>query len=167
MMRDAGRKGSNRCPSADAYNPAMRAPNFLCPGDRVVWQLGRQLQRPWLLVREREAATLNNYCKPISPAGLCSASWFRIYAWHTMPCVLFTIMRFVFFVLEAVFRHDVFYTGVRVAVQAWVALGPEPKTNAGAAMSMCFCCRAFFFGFIFPRETMRDLYALRRTVSTY
>src|SRR6266513_2024934 len=120
LMRDAGRKGMPIDVRPQMlYNPAMRAPNCFVPGViGVVLQIGTTVAAAMALVRERERGTLERLLvSPLSPAGLMLGKLVPyLCIGMTMAVVLFTIMRFVFFVPieRQCIRHDVFYAGVRV-----------------------------------------------------
>jgi ABC-2 type transport system permease protein len=102
LMRDTGRKGMPIDVRPQMlYNPAMRAPNFFVPGViGVVLQIGTTVAAAMALVRERERGTLEQLLvSPLSPAGLMLGKLVPyLCIGMTMAIVLFSIMRFVFFV---------------------------------------------------------------------
>ena len=144
------------------YNPAMRSPNFFVPGViGVVLQIATTFATAMALVRERERGTLEQLLvSPLSPAGLMLGKLVPyLCIGMTMAVVLFTIMRFVFFVpIEGSVFAMMFST--LVYVFALLSLGLLVGTRAenqmqALQMSMVFLLPSVFFsGFIFPRETM-------------
>ena len=174
MMRDAGRKGMPiDVRQQMLYNPAMRAPNFFVPGViGVVLQIGTTVAAAMALVRERERGTLEQLLvSPLSPAGLMLRKLVPyLCIGMTMAVVLFTIMRFVFFVpIEGSVFAMMFSTGVRVcAAKPGVARRDQSrKPNAGPAnVDGVSVAERFLFGVHFPaRNYAVDLLCARRTVS--
>ncbi len=144
------------------YNPAMRAPNFFVPGViGVVLQIGTTVAAAMALVRERERGTLEQLLvSPLSPAGLMLGKLVPyLCIGMAMALVLFTIMRFVFFVPIVGNVFSMMFCTL-VYVFALLSLGLLVGTRAenqmqALQMSMVFLLPSVFFsGFIFPRETM-------------
>jgi ABC-2 type transport system permease protein len=144
------------------YNPAMRAPNFYVPGViGIVLQIGTTVATAMALVRERERGTLEQLLvSPLSRAGLMLGKLVPyLCIGMAMAIVLFSIMRFIFFVpIEGNIIGMLFSTVVYVF--ALLSLGLLVGTKAenqmqALQMSMVFLLPSVFFsGFIFPRETM-------------
>ena len=163
LMRDTGRKGMPIDVRPQMlYNPAMRAPNFFVPGViGVVLQIGTTVAAAMALVRERERGTLEQLLvSPLSPAGLMLGKLVPyLCIGMTMAVVLFTIMRFVFFVpIEGSVFAMMFSTLVYVfaLLSLGLLVGSRAENQMQALqMSMVFLLPSVFFsGFIFPRETM-------------
>ena len=144
------------------YNPAMRAPNFFVPGViGVVLQIGTTVAAAMALVRERERGTLEQLLvSPLSPAGLMLGKLVPyLCIGMTMAVVLFSIMRFVFFVpIEGSVFAMMFST--LVYVFALLSLGLLVGTRAenqmqALQMSMVFLLpRLFFASITLQQETM-------------
>src|SRR5881296_2328641 len=152
LMRDTGRKGMPIDVRPQMlYNPAMRAPNFFVPGViGVVLQIGTTVAAAMALVRERERGTLEQLLvSPLSRAGLMLGKLVPyLCIGMAMALVLFTIMRFVFFVpIEG---------NVFALLSLGLLVGTKAENQMQALqMSMVFLLPSVFFsGFIFPRETM-------------
>src|SRR5437879_8156819 len=127
------------------YNPAMRAPNVFGPCViGVVLQIGTTVAAAMALVRERERGTLEQLLvSPLSRAGLMLGKLVPyLCIGMTMAAVLFTIMRFVFFVpIEGNIFAMMFST--LVYVLALLSLGFRVGTMAESSlqalqMSMVF-----------------------------
>ena len=148
------------------YNPTMRSPNFFVPGViGIVLQIGTTFATAMAVVRERERGTLEQLLvSPLSSWALMLGKLIPyLVLGMTMAFLLFTIMRFVFFVPIAgsvlamiastlVYVFDLLSLGLLVATKA---------TNQMQAlqMSMAFILPSVFFsGFIFPRETMPAIF---------
>ena len=125
------------------------------------YQQGRTVAAAMALVRERERGTLEQLLvSPLSRAGLMLGKLVPyLCIGMAMALVLFTIMRFVFFVpIEGNVFAMMFST--LVYVFALLSLGLLVGTKAenqmqALQMSMVFLLPSVFFsGFIFPRETM-------------
>src|SRR5213082_2488070 len=163
LLRETGRQGVpiDIRPQM-LYNPAMRAPNFYVPGViGVVLQIGTTVAAAMALVRERERGTLEQLLvSPLSRSGLMLGKLVPyLCIGMTMAVVLFTILRFVFFVpIEGSVFAMMFST--LVYVFALLSLGLLVGTRAenqmqALQMSMVFLLPSVFFsGFIFPRETI-------------
>src|SRR5438477_13087811 len=140
----------------------MRAPNFFVPGVIVVvLQIGTTVAAAMALVRECERGTLEQLLvSPLSPAGLMLGKLVPyLCIGMTMAAVLFTIMRFVFFVpiegnVLAIMLSTLVYVFALLSLGLLVGTRAENQMQA-LQMSMTFIMPSVFFsGFIFPRETM-------------
>src|SRR2546425_5665758 len=144
------------------YNPAMRSPNFYVPGViGVVLQIGTTVATAMALVRERERGTLEQLLvSPLSRAGLMLGKLVPyLCIGMAMAVILFTIMRFVFFVpivgnVFAMMFSTLVYVFALLSLGLLVGTRAENQMQA-LQMSMVFLLPSVFFsGFIFPRETM-------------
>src|SRR5260370_26033755 len=143
-------------------DPSLRSQIFYVPGViGVVLEIGPAVATAMALVRERERGTLEQLLvSPLSRAGLMLGKLVPyLCIGMTMAAVLFTIMRFVFFVpIEGNVLAMMFST--LVYVFALLSLGLLVGTMAenqmqALQMSMVFLLPSVFFsGFIFPTETM-------------
>ena len=167
LMRETGRQGMpvDIRPQM-LYNPAMRAPNFFVPGViGVVLQIGTTVAAAMALVRERERGTLEQLLvSPLSRAGLMLGKLVPyLCIGMAMAFVLFTIMRFVFFVpiegnVFAMMFCTLVYIFALLSLGLFVGTKAENQMQA-LQMSMVFLLPSVFFsGFIFPRETMPAIF---------
>ncbi len=163
LLRETGRQGMPIDVRPQMlYNPAMRAPNFFVPGViGVVLQIGTTVAAAMALVRERERGTLEQLLvSPLSRAGLMLGKLVPyLCIGMAMAVVLFTIMRFVFFVpivgnVFAMMFSTLVYVFALLSLGLLVGTRAENQMQA-LQMSMVFLLPSVFFsGFIFPRETM-------------
>jgi len=162
LLRETGRQGVPIDVRPQMlYNPAMRAPNFYVPGViGVVLQIGTTVAAAMALVRERERGTQQLLVSPLSRAGLMLGKLVPyLCIGMAMAVVLFTIMRFVFFVpiegnIVAMLFSTVVYVFALLSLGLLVGTKAENQMQA-LQMSMVFLLPSVFFsGFIFPRETM-------------
>ena len=163
LLRETGRQGMPVDVRPQMlYNPAMRAPNFFVPGViGVVLQIGTTVAAAMALVRERERGTLEQLLvSPLSRAGLMLGKLIPyLCIGMAMALVLFTIMRFVFFVpivgnVFAMMFSTLVYVFALLSLGLLVGTRAENQMQA-LQMSMVFLLPSVFFsGFIFPRETM-------------
>jgi ABC-type multidrug transport system permease subunit len=144
------------------YNPTMRSPNFFVPGViGVVLQIGTTFATAMAVVRERERGTLEQLLvSPLSSWGLMLGKLVPyLCIGMTMAVLLFSIMRFLFFVpiagnVLAMMLSTLIYVFALLSLGLLVATKAENQMQA-LQMSMTFIMPSVFFsGFIFPRETM-------------
>src|SRR5215210_2429621 len=144
------------------YNPTMRSPNFFVPGViGVVLQIGTTFATAMAVVREKERGTLEQLLvSPLSSWGLMLGKLVPyLCIGMTMAVLLFSIMRFLFFVpiagsVLAMMLSTVIYVFALLSLGLLVATKAENQMQA-LQMSMTFIMPSVFFsGFIFPRETM-------------
>jgi ABC-type multidrug transport system permease subunit len=144
------------------YNPTMRSPNFFVPGViGVVLQIGTTFATAMAVVRERERGTLEQLLvSPLSSWGLMLGKLVPyLCIGMTMAVLLFSIMRFLFFVpiagsVLAMMLATLIYVFALLSLGLLVATKAENQMQA-LQMSMTFIMPSVFFsGFIFPRETM-------------
>lgn len=144
------------------YNPTMRSPNFFVPGViGVVLQIGTTFATAMAVVRERERGTLEQLLvSPLSSWGLMLGKLVPyLCIGMTMAVLLFSIMRFLFFVpiagsVLSMMLATLIYVFALLSLGLLVATKAENQMQA-LQMSMTFIMPSVFFsGFIFPRETM-------------
>lgn len=154
------------------YNPEMRSPNFFLPGViGIVLQIATTFATAMSLVRERERGTLEQLMvSPLSRWGLMLGKLVPyLVIGMLMSAFLFLVMRWVFHVPIA---GDVtaLMVGSFCYVFALLSLGLLISTRAqnqmqALQMSMMFILPSVFFsGFIFPRETMPQIFYAISTV---
>jgi len=140
----------------------MRSPNFFVPGViGVVLQIGTTFVTAMAVVREKERGTIEQLLvSPLSRWGLMLGKLIPYLCLGMfMAVLLFTIMRFVFFVpiagsVTAMLVSTVVYVFALLSLGLLVATKAENQMQA-LQMSMAFILPSVFFsGFIFPRETM-------------
>ncbi len=148
------------------YNPTMRSPNFYVPGViGVVLQIGTTFATAMAVVRERERGTLEQLLvSPLSSWGLMLGKLIPyLCLGMTMALLLFGIMRFVFAVpiagnVIAMVAATFVYVFALLSLGLLVATKAENQMQA-LQMSMAFILPSVFFsGFIFPRETMPEIF---------
>lgn len=148
------------------YNPTMRSPNFFVPGViGVVLQIGTTFATAMAVVRERERGTLEQLLvSPLSSWGLMLGKLVPyLCVGMTMAVLLFTIMRWLFFVpiagsVTAMMLATLVYVFALLSLGLLVATKAENQMQA-LQMSMTFIMPSVFFsGFIFPRETMPGIF---------
>ncbi|MGZ4984115.1 MAG: ABC transporter permease [Chthoniobacterales bacterium] len=148
------------------YNPTMRSPNFFVPGViGVVLQIGTTFATAMAVVKERERGTLETLLvSPLSSWGLMLGKLIPyLCLGMAMACLLFTIMRFVFFVpiagsVIAMLVSTLVYVFALLSLGLLVATKAENQMQA-LQISMAFILPSVFFsGFIFPRETMPAIF---------
>ncbi|MGZ5004932.1 MAG: ABC transporter permease, partial [Chthoniobacterales bacterium] len=153
------------CPQM-LYNPTMRSPNFFVPGViGVVLQIGTTFATAMAVVKERERGTLETLLvSPLSSWGLMLGKLIPyLCLGMAMACLLFTIMRFVFFVpiagsVIAMLVSTLVYVFALLSLGLLVATKAENQMQA-LQISMAFILPSVFFsGFIFPRETMPAIF---------
>jgi ABC-2 type transport system permease protein len=148
------------------YNPTMRSPNFYVPGViGIVLQIGTTFATAMAVVRERERGTLEQLLvSPLSRWGLMLGKLVPyLCIGMLMAVLLFAIMRFLFAVPIAGNPFALLFATL-VYVLALLSLGLVVGTQAqnqmqALQMSMIFILPSVFFsGFIFPRETMPQVF---------
>ena len=148
------------------YNPEMRSPNFFVPGViGIVLQIATTFATAMSLVRERERGTLEQLLvSPLSRWGLMLGKltpYFII--GMLMAGTLFSIMHWLFAV-PIVGSLVGLTVATAIYVFALLSLGLLISTRAtnqmqALQMSMTLILPSVFFsGFIFPRETMPDIF---------
>ena len=163
LLAEAGRRGMPiEVRPQMLYNPTMRSPNFFVPGViGVVLQIGTTFATAMAVVRERERGTLEQLLvSPLSSWGLMLGKLVPyLCIGMTMAVLLFSIMRFLFFVpiagsVLAMMFATLIYVFALLSLGLLVATKAENQMQA-LQMSMTFIMPSVFFsGFIFPRETM-------------
>lgn len=167
MMRETGR----RTVPIDVrpqilYNPTMRSPNFFVPGViGIVLQIGTTFATAMAVVRERERGTLEQLLvSPLSRWGLMLGKLVPyLCIGMLMAILLFAIMRYVFAVpiagsVIAMMLSTLVYVFALLSLGLLVGTQAENQMQA-LQMSMVFILPSVFFsGFIFPRETMPQIF---------
>jgi ABC-2 type transport system permease protein len=159
------------------YNPEMRSPNFFLPGViGIVLQIATTFATAMSLVRERERGTLEQLMvSPLSRWGLMLGKIVPyLVIGMAMAAFLFVIMRYVFFVpiagsVGALMLGTFFYVFALLSLGLLISTRAQNQMQA-LQMSMMFILPSVFFsGFIFPRETMPEIfYALSTLIpATY
>jgi ABC-2 type transport system permease protein len=178
MMRESGRRTMPiEVRPQILYNPTMRSPNFFVPGViGIVLQIGTTFATAMAVVRERERGTLEQLLvSPLSRWGLMLGKLVPyLCIGMLMAILLFAIMRFVFAVpiagsVVAMMVSTLVYVFALLSLGLLVGTQAENQMQA-LQMSMVFILPSVFFsGFIFPRETMPQVfYALGAIVpATY
>lgn len=178
MMRESGRRiVPIEIRPQMLYNPTMRSPNFFVPGViGIVLQIGTTFATAMAVVRERERGTLEQLLvSPLSRWGLMLGKLVPyLCIGMLMAVLLFAIMRYVFAVpiagsVVAMMFSTLVYVFALLSLGLLVGTQAENQMQA-LQMSMVFILPSVFFsGFIFPRETMPEIfYALGAIVpATY
>ncbi len=154
------------------YNPEMRSPNFFLPGViGIVLQIATTFTTAMSLVRERERGTLEQLMvSPLSRWGLMLGKLIPYLVIGMMMSVfLFTLMRWVFHVpiagdVGALLGGTFFYVFALLSLGLLISTRAQNQMQA-LQMSMMFILPSVFFsGFIFPRETMPQIFYAISTV---
>jgi len=154
------------------YNPEMRSPNFFLPGViGIVLQIATTFTTAMSLVRERERGTLEQLMvSPLSRWGLMLGKLVPyLILGMLMSVVLFTLMRWVFHVpiagdLSALMLGTFLYVFTLLSLGLLISTRAQNQMQA-LQMSMVFILPSVFFsGFIFPRETMPQIFYAISTV---
>jgi len=148
------------------YNPEMRSPNFFLPGViGIVLQIATTFATAMSLVREREKGTIEQLMvSPLSRWGLMLGKLVPyLVIGMLMGAFLFGIMRWVFQVpiagnLGALFLGTFLYVFCLLSLGLLISTRAQNQMQA-LQMSMIFILPSVFFsGFIFPRETMPQIF---------
>lgn len=131
----------------------------------VVLQIGTTFATAMAVVKERERGTLETLLvSPLSSWGLMLGKLIPyLCLGMAMACLLFTIMRYVFFVpiagsVIAMLFSTLVYVFALLSLGLLVATKAENQMQA-LQISMAFILPSVFFsGFIFPRETMPAIF---------
>jgi ABC-2 type transport system permease protein len=154
------------------YNPEMRSPNFFLPGViGIVLQIATTFATAMSLVRERERGTLEQLMvSPLSRWGLMLGKLVPyLVIGMVMSVVLFVVMRWVFHVpiagdITALMVGTFFYVFALLSLGLLISTRAQNQMQA-LQMSMMFILPSVFFsGFIFPRETMPQIFYWLSTV---
>jgi drug efflux transport system permease protein len=154
------------------YNPEMRSPNFFLPGViGIVLQIATTFTTAMSLVRERERGTLEQLMvSPLSRWGLMLGKLIPyLVIGMLMSVFLFTVMRWVFHVpiagdIGALMVGTFFYVFALLSLGLLISTRAQNQMQA-LQMSMMFILPSVFFsGFIFPRETMPQIFYAISTV---
>jgi ABC-type multidrug transport system permease subunit len=167
LMRESGRRTVPiEIRPQMLYNPTMRSPNFFVPGViGIVLQIGTTFATAMAVVRERERGTLEQLLvSPLSRWGLMLGKLVPyLCIGMLMAILLFAIMRYVFAVpiagsVIAMMLSTLVYVFALLSLGLLVGTQAENQMQA-LQMSMVFILPSVFFsGFIFPRETMPQIF---------
>ncbi len=154
------------------YNPEMRSPNFFLPGViGIVLQIATTFATAMSLVRERERGTLEQLMvSPLSRWGLMLGKLVPYLAiGMVMGALLFTIMRWVFHVpiagdVVALMVGTLFYVFCLLSLGLLISTRAQNQMQALQMTMMFILPSVFFSGFIFPRETMPEIFYAISTV---
>ncbi len=144
------------------YNPSMRSPNFFVPGViGTALQIATVFAAAMSIVRERERGTLEQLMvSPLSRWGLMLGKIVPYLCISmTMALLLFTILRWVFFVpirgsLSALFLSSFLFVFAMLSMGLLISTRAENQNQAMQMAMVVLMPSIFFSGFIFPRETM-------------
>jgi ABC-2 type transport system permease protein len=154
------------------YNPEMRSPNFFLPGViGIVLQIATTFATAMSLVRERERGTLEQLLvSPLSRWGLMLGKLVPyLLIGMLMAAFLFTVMRWVFHVpiagnVGALMVGSLLYVFCLLSLGLLISTRAQNQMQA-LQMTMIFILPSVFFsGFIFPRETMPQIFYAISTV---
>jgi len=154
------------------YNPEMRSPNFFLPGViGIVLQIATTFATAMSLVRERERGTIEQLMvSPLSRWGLMLGKLVPyLVIGMVMGSFLFILMRWVFHVpiagsIGALMIGTFFYVFALLSLGLLISTRAQNQMQA-LQMSMMFILPSVFFsGFIFPRETMPQIFYAISTV---
>ncbi len=148
------------------YNPEMRSPNFFLPGViGIVLQIATTFATAMSLVRERARGTLEQLMvSPLSRWGLMLGKLVPyLLIGMAMAAVLFAIMRWVFFVpiagnVFALMVGTFFYVFCLLSLGLLISTRAQNQMQALQLTMMFILPSVFFSGFIFPRETMPQIF---------
>ncbi|HTS18101.1 MAG TPA: ABC transporter permease [Verrucomicrobiae bacterium] len=154
------------------YNPSMRAPNFFVPGViGTALQIATVFAAAMSIVRERERGTLENlFVSPMSRWGMMLGKLVPYLCISmTMALFLFTILRWVFFVpihgsLFMLFVAALLYIFALVSLGLLASTKARSQNEALQATLAIMLPSIFFSGFIFPRETMPQIFYAISTI---
>jgi ABC-2 type transport system permease protein len=148
------------------YNPAMRSPNFFVPGViGVALQIATVFATALSIVREREKGTLEQLqVSPLSPWGLMLGKLVPYLCISTaMAMGLFVILRWVFFIpiqgsIAFLFLAALLYIFALLCLGLLISTKAENTMQALQMTMTILLPTVFFSGFIFPRETMPQIF---------
>src|SRR5437899_538398 len=154
------------------YNPEMRSPNFFVPGViGIVLQIATVFATAMSLVRERERGTLEQLLvSPLSRWGLMLGKLTPyLLISMAMAAGLFAVMRWLFNVpiagdLGALAAATFFYIFTLLSLGLLISTRAENQIQALQMTMITILPSVFFSGFIFPRETMPDIFYAISTV---
>src|SRR3989442_3239562 len=154
------------------YNPEMRSPNFFVPGViGIVLQIATVFATAMSLVRERERGTLEQLLvSPLSRWGLMLGKLTPyLLISSAMAAGLFAIMRYLFHVpisgdLAALAAATFFYIFTLLSLGLLISTRAANQIQALQMTMITILPSVFFSGFIFPRETMPQIFYAISTV---
>jgi len=154
------------------YNPEMRSPNFFVPGViGIVLQIATVFATAMSLVRERERGTLEQLLvSPLSRWGLMLGKLVPyLIIGMLMAGGLFAVMRWLFNVpiagdLRALAAATFFYVFTLLSLGLLISTRATNQIQALQMTMITILPSVFFSGFIFPRETMPQIFYVISTV---
>jgi len=154
------------------YNPEMRSPNFFVPGViGIVLQIATVFATAMSLVRERERGTLEQLMvSPMSRWGLMLGKLVPyLLIGMLMAAGLFAVMRWLFNVpiagdLGALAAGTFFYVFTLLSLGLLISTRATNQMQALQMTMITILPSVFFSGFIFPRETMPQIFYAFSTV---
>lgn len=148
------------------YNPAMKSPNFFVPGViGLALQIATIFATAMSMVRERERGTLEQLLvSPVSRWGLMLGKLVPYLCISlAMAAGLFLILRWVFFIpiqgsLVALALASFLYIFALLSLGLLISTKAENMMQSFQMTMAILLPSVFFSGFIFPRETMPQIF---------
>lgn len=148
------------------YNSAMKSPNFFVPGViGLALQIATVFSTALSIVREKEKGTLEQLLvSPMTRWGLMLGKLVPYLCISmTMAAVLFGIMRWIFFIpiqgaLPALFASTLLYLFALLSLGLLISTRANTHMEAFQIAMILILPSVFFSGFIFPRETMPQIF---------
>src|ERR1700693_4252481 len=148
------------------FNPDSRSPNFFLPGLTAVLLLNvTTFLTAFSIVREKERGTLEQlFVTPVRPMGLLLGKLlpYLVIGFFEL-CMILTFMRFIFSVpihgnvlLLGLFSLP--YLFVSLSIGILVSSKANSQSEAIQLAFLTFLPSIFFSGYIFPRETMPEVF---------
>ncbi|HWN94959.1 MAG TPA: ABC transporter permease [Methylomirabilota bacterium] len=148
------------------FNPDMRSPNFFVPGViGIALQIATVFATALSMVRERERGTLEQLLvSPLSRWGLMLGKILPyLCISSTLAVFFFLVLRWVFFIpihgsLPALALGTFLYIFTLLSLGLLISTRAENHMQALQMTMTLLLPTVFFSGFIFPRETMPDIF---------
>jgi ABC-2 type transport system permease protein len=148
------------------FNPSMRSPNFYLPGViGIVLQIATTFATAMSLVRERERGTLEQLLvSPLTRWGMMLGKIIPyLVIGFIMACGLFACMRYMFQVPIAgsvglLLFSTLLYIFSLLSLGLIISTRAENQMQALQMTMALILPTVFFSGFIFPRETMPQIF---------
>jgi ABC-2 type transport system permease protein len=148
------------------YNPTMKSANFFVPGVMgLALQIATVFATALSLVREREKGTLENLLvAPLSRSGLMLGKLTPyLVVSMTMAACIFLVARWVFQIpirgdLSALFLATFLFVFVLLSIGLLISTKAENHMQAMQMTMALILPSVFFSGFLFPRETMPQIF---------
>lgn len=148
------------------YNPTMKSANFFVPGVMgLALQIATVFATALALVREREKGTLENLLvAPLSRSGLMLGKLTPyLVVSMTMAACIFLVARWVFQIpirggIPALFLATFLFVFVLLSIGLLISTKAENHMQAMQMTMALILPSVFFSGFLFPRETMPQIF---------